>query len=317
MRILLALTAILLCSAPALADMLTKHFLPTACRTHKQPTLIVTDVTRHGEIDDSISLLMYRELERRGCIKVIGIVSIFGNGGASTRVVHENLSLRLDELGISGWKQRMLRGPDRKSFGTLNAEDHTRLSEIARVINEHNNVVIAELGPLTISACLLMNRMVSPDRVKRILGIGGRLKGERFATGRTLVGNLFAFRDMNIAEDTHAVRWLVEHHPKKLWMITYHAGVGSRTIAPEMVADLAPLLTKHAHDRARTLRKVLGYQGIPSWDTWTTSYFVRGGATRLNCKRMPAAMRYAGSSYRDPMQLYLDVPRAPEIIACH
>lgn len=306
-----------LSASAATAIELTEHFLPSACRTHGQPTLIIVDVTRRGEIDDSISLLMYSELERRGCIEVIGVVSIFGNGRSSTAQVHENLQRRLEELGLERWKPRLLRGPDRKSFGETTPLDGERLARIAEVINARRNVAIAELGPVTVSACLLMNNLVPPDRVERILGIGGRLEGERFGTGRTLLGSLFGFRDMNVAEDTKAVQHLLRHHPEKLWMVTYRAGIGDRSITPEMVADYAPALAEQAESRARMMRKMLGYRGIASWDTWTTSYFLEGGAERLGCKAVLAAMRYADQSYRDPMQLLLDIPGGHPITACH
>ena len=297
------------------AETLVDHFLAGECRTDAQPTLIVADVTRAGEIDDSISLMMYRELERRGCIDVIGVVSIFGNGGSSTANVHKNLLQRLDELGFEAWKPLVLRGPDRKSFGVVSPRDHERLTMVAHIIKRHRSVVIVELGPLTISSRLLMHGMVQPETIERILGIGGRVAGERFATGRKL-GVLFGFRDMNIDEDTNAVSYLLRHHPGKLWMVTYQTGLGARTVTSDMVGAHAPLLADHARRRARILQKLLGYQGIPSWDTWTTRYFLVGGAESLACGPTRAGMRYADQSFRDPMQLWLDLPEGHMITAC-
>lgn len=309
----------LLFSQAAPAAGLADIFLGKDCRTRDQPTLIVTDLTVTGEIDDSVSLLMYRELQRRRCIRVIGIVSIFGNGRSSTAAIHANLERRLHALGLDDWRELLLRGPDHTSFRPPGGADQERLVEIAAVINRHEQVVVAELGPLTVSASLLMHGMVEPRRIARILGVGGRVEGERFTTGRKLAGRLFAFRDMNIAEDTKAAAYLLRHHARKLWMVTYRSGIGARMVQPETIASYAPALEDHAFERARVLRDLLGYDGIPLWDTWTTSYFLKGGPEALGCRATLAAMRFDDGGFRDPMQLWIDRPpgKGRPITACH
>ncbi|MEP2868796.1 hypothetical protein [Parvibaculum sp.] len=281
--------------------------------------LIISDMTTSGEIDDSVSLLMYRELERRGCVRVVGLASIFGNGGSSTGQVHQNLDERIETLGLAAWRARLLRGPDRTSFRATNAADHIRLRQIADVVRRHPGLVMAELGPWTVSALLLMHRYVDPAEISAVLGVGGRRPGERFATGRTVPGSLFGFRDMNVAEDTRAISYLLRHHPEKLWNVTYHTGLGPRTVHHETIAAFAPTLSGHARRRWRTARHLLGYDGIPLWDTWTTSYFLRGGNERLGCRSIPAAMRSDDNGFRDPMQLHLGVTGAgsSRITACH
>ncbi|MVA95641.1 hypothetical protein GN330_00030 [Nitratireductor sp. CAU 1489] len=313
------LVAVLL-SLPAQASGgLVDHFLNGPCRIDRQPILIVTDVTTSGEIDDSVSLLMYRELERRGCVRVVGVVSIFGNGGSSTAQVHKNLDERIKTLGLAAWRARLLRGPDRTSFRAPNAADDTRLRRIAEIVRRHPGLVMAELGPWTVSSLLLMHRYADPAEISAILGVGGRRPGERFATGRTLAGSLFGFRDMNVAEDTRAVSYLLRHHPDKLWQVTYRTGLGPRTVHHEAIGAFAPTLARHARKRWRTARHLLGYDGIPLWDTWTTSYFLRGGNERLGCRKVPAAMRSDDNGFRDPMQLHLGVTGAgsSRIVACH
>lgn len=317
MRVILAVIAALFLIFESHAATLFDHFIPGACVARERPTLIVADATRRGEIDDTISLLVYRELEKRGCIKVIAVVSIFGNGGSSTAQVHHNLTVRLGEIGLHGWRSRLLRGPDRKSFGEMTPLDKTRLNKIAERVNSYDDVVIVELGPMTVSARLLMRGMGSPHRVGQILGVGGRLEGERFATGRTWAGSLFGFRDMNVAEDTQAVRDLIQNYPEKIWMVTYRTGLGSRTVDPDMIAELAPALAGHARGRFRVMAGLLGYDGIPSWDTWTSSYFILGGSEALGCKPTGAKLRYDGGAYRDPMQLWLEEVGGRVIVACH
>ncbi len=294
------------------------HFLPDACSTSNQPTLIIADVTRTGEIDDSVTLLMYKELEMRGCIRVIGLVSIFGNGRSSTEQTHANILVRLDQLGMKEWKEGLLRGPDKSSFGSMTRQDRVRLTKIADRINDYHEVVVAELGPFTVSARLLMHDMVKPTAIKRILGVGGRLEGEQFSTGKK-GGFLFGFRDMNIAADTNAISYLLRHHPSRLWLVTYRTGVGAREVSAETIAVHAPALSDHAKKRARTMTQLLGYKGIPSWDTWTTSYFLMGGEKALGCKVTSAIMRHTAQGFRDPMQLWLDRPAGAgrRITACH
>lgn len=315
----LAYFVVLFISQGAMAASLTDFFLGRECRARDQATLIVTDLTVTGEIDDSVSILMYRELERRRCIKVVGIVSIFGNGRSSTAAIHANLERRLHALGLDDWRGLLLRGPDHTSFRPPGGADRDRLAGIASVINAHDRVVVAELGPLTVSASLLMHGMVEPRRIARILGVGGRVEGERFTTGRKLAGRLFAFRDMNVAEDTRAAAYLLRHHARKLWMVTYRSGIGARLVQPETIASYAPPLEEHAFERARILRDLLGYEGIPLWDTWTTSYFLKGGAEALGCRVTLAAMRYDENGFRDPMQLWIDRPpgEGRPITACH
>jgi len=294
---------------------LVQHFFGNkVCRTNQQPILLVTDTTRDGEIDDSISLLMYRELEMLGCIKVIGVVSIFGNGKSSTAEVHENLFVRLNELGLTSWQPLILRGPDHKAFKEMTAFDTILMERITSVVNQYPSVVIAELGPMTVSARLLKHGLVDPSRIERILGVGGRSKGERFSTGKGL-GSLFSFRDMNIAEDTGAAMYLVPYYAEKLWMVTYQTGLGSREVSPDAVSAYTPSLAGHAYQRAKVLGSI-GYTNIPSWDTWTTSYFLQNGSEELGCKKTKAAMRYL-AGFKDPMQLHLNTEKGHTLTACH
>lgn len=309
-------TFVLMSISMASASSLVQHFGGNEpCRTHQKPVLLVTDTTTDGEIDDSISLLMYREVELRGCIKVIGVVSIFGNGGSNTKTVHENLKERLHALNLDSWSKLVLRGPDRRAFGDMGTLDEKRMLQIANVVNEYKSVVVVELGPMTVSARLLSHDLVPKERIEMVLGVGGRSAGERFKTNQGWWGKWFEFRDMNIAEDTGAANYLVENHPSKLWMVTYQTGVGDREISPEVVGAFAPALTVHAKQRADVLRKV-GYRAIPSWDTWTMLYFMKNGAKKIHCEKTSATMRYV-EGYRDPMQLHLHVPNGKMIIACH
>ncbi len=309
----------------AFANGLEEHFFgskPSCASALTLPTLIVSDATRMGEIDDSISLYMYSRLEKLGCIKVIGIVSIFGNGGSSTSQVHANLKVRLKELNLGAWP--VYHGPKRRmpfdAASKVDANDIKMLSEIADVIKINGKVVIAELGPVTVSAILLKSGLIESKEVIKILTVGGRSKGEQFSQNRYLP---FAFRDMNVAEDRMAVKYLLDHHPNKVWTVTYKTGVGQRMISPGMVASIgSDELTMHAHKRARKL-KTIGYKGlIPSWDTWTTSWFLAGGSERLSCKTTKAKMAFAEHGYKstDSMQMQLsDQPKtnASKIEACH
>ncbi|NGO53484.1 nucleoside hydrolase [Allomesorhizobium camelthorni] len=269
-----------------------EHFLNGPCRFAYHPVLIVTDVTTSGEIDDSVSLMMYRELERRGCIRIVGVVSIFGNGGASAKEVYRNLHDRLHQLGLSAWA--VLEGPARRmSFSQSlppTAEDQQRLFAIAAIVNQHERVVIAELGPFTVSARLLSEGLVRPKRIERILGVGGRAPGERFSTGHGLP---FSFRDMNVDEDQAAVWYLLKHHPRKLWLVTYQTGINERMLTPETIAALGiSEISAHAKRRAKRLT-LIGYGGkIPAWDTWTTSYFIEGGSQKLSCRQQKVRLVY-------------------------
>ena len=299
------------------------HFLGhnPKCIHPKSNVLIVSDTTLTGEIDDTVSLHMYKQLELLGCIKVIGVVSIFGNGGSSSDEVHKNLSRRLVALGMSSWQ--LLAGPvarmpfDHKA--EINAEDSRRLSLIASAVNSTNNVVIAELGPFTVSAMLLSHKYVEAGHIVKILGVGGRSPGEVFSTGK---GIPFAFRDMNIAEDQAAIGYLVKHHASKLWLATYKTGIGKRMLKPEQIEAFGGAeIGKHAGARARLLGYI-GYGGnIPCWDTWTTSWFIAGGAERLGCQKMLAKMTFADIGYKpsDRMQLQIFSERktSDSIDVCH
>jgi inosine-uridine nucleoside N-ribohydrolase len=309
---------------PVYAESLVEHFAGSSPKCVQQyvPTLIVADVTRTGEIDDTISLFMYRELEKMHCIKVIGVVSIFGNGGSSTGKVHSNLVARLNKLSIDNWQ--VFRGPDRRMSFAKNQKfsdsDATALSIIANEVNKHENVVIAELGPLTVSACLLKSGMVAKSKIQKILGVGGRSPKEHFSPNANIP---FSFRDMNVAEDRAAISYLVAAQSLKLWMVTYQTGIGTRMIDPQMVSSLGNSdLTTHAHKRAKKL-KMIGYGGkIPSWDTWTTSWFIQEGHERLGCKKAHAAMIHESQGFKptDSMQLQLfdqQTGSSRQIETCH
>lgn len=325
MRLLIIFTIALVSWAPAYAepDIFT-HFLGSkpACVSSNEPTLVVTDVTRSGEIDDTISLAMYRRLELLDCIKVLGVVSIFGNGGSSTNQVHKNLLVRLDELGIHDWQ--ILHGPDNPMSyefdGRPSVHDLHHLQKIANAITASPSpVTIVELGPMSASGSLLRYGLVDPKQIERIIGVGGRSPGEHFKTGRGFP--LFSFRDMNIAEDRASAAWLLHYHPNKLSMVTYKTGIGNRALSSTMIENFTvPSIAEHSQKRIRAMT-FLGYSGIPSWDTWTTSFFVQGGAERLGCRPTPAQMRHSdGYKATDSMQLQL-LPshnrHSRVITACH
>lgn len=279
----------------AYADELTRHFFGEAptCRTNSQPVILVADLTLSGEIDDSVSLYMFRQLERLGCVRVLAVVSILGNGRSSTAAIHGNLSIRLPALIDTSWS--IMRGPDVRYTTKLNRQRETvadvaRLDAIAEIITSSTRpVVMVELGPFTVSARLLADSYVPAEKINRILGVGGRINNESFATDRRL-GRLFAFRDMNVAEDVKAIDYLIRYHGEKLWLVTYRTGIGSRQITAAMVAEALLLLANHSHERARTLY-LIGFSGIPSWDTWTTAYFLRGRAEWLGCQPHRALVR--------------------------
>lgn len=311
----------------ASAGSLYDHFLGPhpECVSKNQPVLIVADVTQSGEIDDTISLSVYRHLETLGCIKVIGVVSIHGNGGSSTKKIHQALINRLFVIGIDDWE--VFHGPDEtlpfSRSKKASQVDLDRLSKIARRIKQSlQPVSIVELGPFTVSARLLQLDLVKRHHIKQIIGVGGRAPEEQFS----LKGGLpfFAFRDMNVAEDRAAVRYLLRHHSKLLNVVTYRTGIGRNMITPEMVATAFnnPEITLHAFKRAKTLTWI-GYKGlIPSWDTWTIFPFIKGLGAHLGCHKTYARMRYAEVGYKptDSMQLQLlaqPTPYSRTITACH
>jgi inosine-uridine nucleoside N-ribohydrolase len=311
-------------SEPAYSSSLERHFLGEWGQCVKAlpiPVLIVADVTRSGEIDDSISLFIYSRLEKMNCIRVIGVASIFGNGGSTTRRVHKNLVARLHQLKLTNWP--VFHGPMHRvpyeSNMNLTEIDRENLERIAAQIKAYKKVVISELGPLTISASLLKAKLITSDNVIKIVGVGGRAEGEHFSQNSLP----FSLRDMNVAEDRMAVNYLLKYHPSKLWMVTYRTGIGARMISPEMVGDVGSReLMAHAYSRAKML-KIVGYRGmIPSWDTWTTSWFIRGGSHSLGCYKMKAHMAYAETGYKptDSMQLRLvgnSSSKGSRIEACH
>ncbi|MCY0147969.1 hypothetical protein OEG84_09670 [Hoeflea sp. G2-23] len=266
----------------------------------------MTDITVKGEIDDSISMYAYRQMELLGCVKIIGVVSIFGNGKSSTAEIHRNLQQRLPALGCAEWLR--LRGPDERYTTVLNkraqtAADAQRLRAIAALIRSTGEpVIIAELGPVTVSARLLAGGYVEQSEIARILSVGERMYNENFTTGRAL-GHVFAFRDMNVAEDVWAQDYLVHHVPSKLWMVTYRTGIKNREVTERAVADAIPVLAEHARARARTLR-MIGFNNIPTWDTWTSSYFLNGGERKLGCHHVRAKLIHTARG-RDPMRLVL------------
>ena len=307
----------------AMSGDIESHFFGIApqCARPKANVLIVSDTTLTGEIDDTVSLHMYHRLEQLGCIKVIGVVSMFGNGGSSSDEVHGNLLIRLAALRLTKW--RLLAGPSARmpfdAKAVANKEDSLRLSLIADVINSYEDVVITELGPFTVSAMLLSHRLVDAGHVLKILGVGGRSPRETFSTGK---GIPFAFRDMNVAEDRAAIGYLVKHYGSKLWLVTYRTGIGHRMLRPEQIEAFGgAAMGESARHRAKTLRYI-GYGGsIPCWDTWTTLWFIDGGAERLGCKKIPARMSYSESGFRpsDSMQLQLFEGRETvgSIDVCH
>jgi hypothetical protein len=325
-RIKLSIVAFaLVFASAALAANLEVHFFghsPSCYRQQPVPTLIVADVTRMGEIDDSISLFMYSKLEELGCVKVIGIVSIFGNGGSSTDEVHSNLLSRLKDMKLGAWP--VYHGPmKRMSFEhhlKLDETDTKLLTEIATIIKLHKKVVIAELGPATVSASILKSGFITGDDLIKILTVGGRSEGEQFSVNPLLP---FAFRDMNVAEDRMAIKYLIDYHSNLIWTVTYRTGLGARMLSPQMVSDIgSEELTTHAYKRANKL-KTIGYQGLlPLWDAWTTNWFIEGRSDYLGCKATYAKMQYASTGFKpsDSMQLVLDSNRTnttKRIEACH
>lgn len=334
---LLAVALCAMVSGPAEAaaadiDALERHFFgasPTCRHKAPVPLLVVADLTLTGEIDDSISLVMYRQLERRGCVRVLGVVSIFGNGPSRTDEVHRNLEVRPAALGVSHWP--LLRGPDeshrkvrnwragRPDFERLGTiADQERLRRIAAVIRAADvPVVIVELGPMTISARLLEGGFVAPNRIERILGVGGRLRGERFGRNAGFVGRVGSFTDFNVRKDTKAVDYLIRHVPEKLFMVTYRSGVGARMVSAALVAGAVPPLAEHAHKRQRWLNRMLGYTGIPSWDTWTSAYFLQGRAPALGCVQTWARIENEPKARWPRLIVNQHIGVGSQIMVCH
>jgi hypothetical protein len=301
-----------------------EHFLgkTPVCLTKNMPVLLVTDVTLRGEIDDTVTLHIYRRLEEIGCVKILAVVSIFGNGGSSTSAITENLRVRLAELGISKWP--IMEGPHRRlpfsQTEMLTEGDTEKLRRIALVIGAHKKVDIAELGPFTVSAGLLMKGLVKSGQISRILGVGGRSRHEQFAPKKNVP---FAFRDMNVAEDRQAMNYLVRAHASKLRLVTWRTGIGARSVKPIQLAPIGKgMILSQAWARSRRM-KLIGYGGrIPIWDTWTAAFFVLGGMERLGCVGTPVRMMHEETGFKpsDSMQLrLLDSPDSysTRVVVCH
>lgn len=330
----LAIASLLTTSTATLASSrLAQHFWgsePRCVSAAPIPVILVAGLTLTGEIDDSISVFLYRQLERMGCVRVLAVVSIFGNGESSTAEIHANLQERLPKLGESHWP--LLRGPDRSyravrtarprlpngHRAVTNRHDAERLAAIAALINAAGRrVVVVELGPMTVSARLLAEGYVAADRIARVLAIGGRLHGERFGQAKGLLGRFGSFTDFNVRKDTMAADYLVRHVPEKLILYTYRNGVGARMVSAAMVSEAIPALTGHAQARESWLRRMLGYTGIPSWDTWTTSCFIAGRMDGLGCTWTRARLR-SKPGVRWPQLWLTPSPRKPvAVLACH
>ncbi|WP_299817376.1 hypothetical protein [uncultured Roseibium sp.] len=308
-------------AAPDIYD----HFLGEnpVCVSRNQPIIIVADVSRDGEIDDTVSIALVRRLEESGCVEILAAVSIFGNSNSSTNEVHDNLIVRLGQLGIDNWM--LLHGPDRRMSFDHNGQptpgDLSYLKKIAQVIKGSSRAVtLLELGPTTVAASLLRYGLVPPRMIAKIIGVGGRSPGEHFATGRGF--RAFALRDMNVAMDVTAIAYLVRNHPGKLNMVTYRAGVGERVLSPELAESFSiEAIAEHARKRSRMM-KFLGYTGLPSWDTWAATLFVTGGAERIGCRETPARVIYDDSgTFKQTDSMQLQLLKAPDrysrtIIAC-
>lgn len=312
---------------------LDDHFFgPGATCRHSTPVpvVLVADLTLRGEIDDSISVFLYRQLEQMGCVRVLAIVSIFGNGESTTAEIHANLQKRLPKLGAGHWP--LLRGPDRSyravrtarprlpngHRAVTNRRDAERLAAIGAVVNAADRpVVLVELGPMTVSARLLAEGHVAADRIARVLAIGGRLHGERFGQAAGLVGRFGSFTDFNVRKDTMATDYLVRHIPGKLILYTYRNGVGARMVSANMVAEAIPALTGHAEKREGWLWRILGYTGIPSWDTWTTSFFIAGRMAALGCGWTRARLHSDAGGRWPRLWLTPSRPSRVAVLACH
>lgn len=323
MRLFIGMLMLLLGVLPVRADALGRHFFGSdvpQCSTHREPVTVVADLTLEGEVDDSISLYEIAQVEHAGCIVVRAVVSIFGNGESTTAEVHRNLQQRLRELGLwERWGHLLLRGPDHSMMSMRTSDEDTeRYRAIAAVVNASPRpMTIIELGPMPTSATLLKDGYVPSRQIGRILGVGGRVLGETFGTGRGL-GALGSFSDFNVRKDTAAVDYLVRYHGRKLSMVTYRTGVGGRMVPASLVAETVPALATHADARTRFLERV-GYAPgyIPSWDTWLTSFFIKGGPERLGCTKTRARILIEEVAYN--LRLILDRPigAGHTITACH
>ena len=318
-------------SSISYAGGLDKHFWGPSSKClyrRPEPVVIIADLTVTGEIDDNLTVRQFERLARQlDCVKILGIVSIFGNGESTTEEIHRNLKARLPLLGLEAVP--LLRGPDEsllKIAGKAESKsketpaDQTRLRRIAAMIQSvPGPVTSVELGPLTVSARLLRDGYLRPQKVRRILGVGGRAWGERFSTGKKL-GRLGAFTDFNIRKDTAAADYLVRYHPEKLWMVTYQTGIGVRLVKATTATTAIPKLREHIVARTRFMCR-LGYRCgyFPSWDTWLSTLFIEGGAERLGCLKTRAHIR---AEHRDGhnMRLILNPPEGHPghaIMACH
>ncbi len=321
------LMALLLSAGLAHADTVETHFLGAdpKCVQVGRPVLLVLDLTLKGEIDDSITAHITRQTERLGCVRVIAAVSIFGNGESTTAEVHRNMESRLPKLGCGDWL--LLRGPD-ESFTrvrTLRREiepDRRRLQRIAEVIAaEREPVTILEAGPMTVTARLLNGGYLKPDRIAAIYGVGGRMRGEVFQTGRNL-GRMFSFSDFNMRKDILAVDHIVRHQGRKLTMVTYQTGIGTRTVPAEIVARDIPAIAEHAFARKKTARRLGFWQSqIPSWDTWPLRLQLVGGAAELKCqhRRVLVSTEALGGDVWSRARLVIDPPggRGHRVRVCH
>jgi hypothetical protein len=257
-----------------------------------------------GEIDDSNSALVWAKRERQGCVDVLAVVSIHGNSGSSQAAIHAVMEQRLHDLGLHHWVPKLLPGPSRRlqswHYPSFSEENDQRLQALARVINRAPGpVVIAEHGPLTTSAGLLVGGYVEPKRVKRILGVGGRPYGQDFVGPN---GRRLPFRDMNIATDTKAADYLVRHHGPKLWLVNFWAGLRTNAVEPHYIAMAYPLLTEHAFARGSELGRYGSGGRVWSWDTWLTRYTASGADEALGCQLVRARM-VPHKSTREPWRL--------------
>lgn len=168
----------------AIANELQKHFLGDSIRC-KTPTpehvLIVADLTVTGEIDDSISLYIFDKLENAGCIRVIGVVSIFGNGKSSTPQIHANLIKGLPVLSDRNWQFLSALQPHRIGLvcpfvgaGSQTSTLATIASLVTTCFGRRPNAVVA-IVPASIS-CIGAGRCISdllPHSLLHVIPIGG------------------------------------------------------------------------------------------------------------------------------------------------
>ena len=260
------------------ANPLVQHFLGDdhpVCLESDNPVVVVTDVSRSGEIDDSLALLLLAHLEQQGCTKVVKIISIFGNEQQSTAQSHDALLTRLDELGLHHWRERVLRGPDHPVTARQRTADLPQLRQIRRAIQDTGPVTILELGPLTVSARLLMGApFMSPRLIRRIIAVGG-LRSQDALPG--------FMRDLNVALDIDAVNHLVEHYSGKLSFVTYATGNRrDRYFRPELIPARFSGLRRQAAKRGQQLAW-LGFHSdaYPVWDPLAVSLLTE---TDLSCR---------------------------------